>query len=150
MKVLVNRQARHEYDIEKTYTAGIVLAGHEVKSLRLGHGSLSGSFVKMLSGEAVLLNAQINQYQYASLKDYDPKRTRKLLLKKRELLELQEWSGNKKRALVPLSIDATGRYIKLQIGVGRGLKTYDKRKKMKERDQKRDLQKQLKQKYTIR
>jgi SsrA-binding protein len=73
-----------------------------------------------------------------------------LLLKKKELEELWQWTNNKKRALVALSIAAMGRYIKVQIGVGRGLKEYDKRRKIKERDQDRDLKRQLKQKYTIR
>lgn len=150
MKLIVNKQARHEYQIEQTYTAGIILTGQEAKSLRLRHGSLSGSYVKIINGDAVLLNAQINQYAYSSIKDYDPKRTRKLLLKKKELEELWEWSNNKKRALVALSVDALGRYIKVQIGIGRGLKEYDKRKKIKERDQDRDLKRQLKQNYKIR
>ena len=73
-----------------------------------------------------------------------------MLLKKKELLELSDWSTNKKRALIPLSIDIVGRYIKLQIGVGRGLKEYDKRQKIKARDQERDLRRQLKEKYPIR
>lgn len=150
MRLIDNRQARHDYHIETTYTAGIVLSGQEVKSLRLKHGSLSGSYIKIVSGEPLLLNAQINQYSYSAVKDYDPKRTRKLLLKKNEIEQLWEWSHNKKRALVALSIDAVGRYIKLQIGVGRGLKEYDKRRKIKERDQDRELKRQLKQHYKIR
>lgn len=150
MQLINNRSARHEYHIERTYTAGIVLTGQEVKSLRLRHGSLAGSYVKIIGDEAVLLNAQINPYKYAITTDYDPKRTRKLLLKKKEILELLEWNQNKKKALIPVSIDALGRYIKLHIGVGRGLKEYDKRQKIKDRDQDRDLKRQLKQKYSVR
>lgn len=144
MQLVINKKARHEYAIEQTYTAGLLLTGQEVKSLRLKHGSLSGSYVKVIGGDVVLLNAQINPYAYAITDDYDPKRTRKLLLKKKEILELNELQTNKKRALVPLSIEAKGRYIKLNIGVGRGLKQFDKRQKIKERDQKRDMQRQLK------
>lgn len=147
MQLVVNKKARFEYEIERTYTAGIILSGQEVKSLRLKHASLSGSFVKVIGDDVVLLNAQINPYSYAITTEYDPKRTRKLLLKKREILELKEWQTNKKRALVPLSIDAKGRYIKLEIGVGKGRKAYDKRKKLKERDQNRDMQRQLKQRW---
>lgn len=149
MQLVFNKKARFEYHIERTYTAGMVLTGQEVKSLRLKHASLAGSFVKIIGGEAVLLNAQINPYSYAITTEYDPKRSRMLLLKKHELEEMSEWSNNKKRALVPLSIETEGRYIKLQIGVGRGLKEYDKRKKIKERDQNRDLSRQLKQKYKL-
>jgi SsrA-binding protein len=150
MQLVFNRKARHEYDVERTYTAGIVLTGQETKSLRLHHGSLTGSYVKIIGGEAVLLNAQINPYAYAITTDYDPKRTRKLLLKKREIEELIEWSDNKKRVLVPLSIDGLGRYIKLSIGIGRGLKEFDKRKKIKARDQDRELRRSLKENYKIR
>jgi SsrA-binding protein len=144
MQLVFNKKARFEYDIERTYTAGIILTGQEVKSLRLKHASLTGSYVKIIGDDVVLLNAQINPYAYAITTDYDPKRTRKLLLKKREILELSEWQTNKNRALIPLSIDAKGRYIKLEIGVGRGLKHFDKRKKLKERDQARDVERQLK------
>lgn len=147
MQLINNRQARHEYDIEQTYTAGIVLSGPEVKSLRQKHGSLAGSYIRIIGGEAVLLNAQINPYAFSAIKEYDPKRTRKLLLKKSELLELSELSTNKKRSLVPLSIDLLGRYIKLTVGVGRGLKQFDKRRKIKERDQERDLQRELKKRW---
>lgn len=144
MQLVFNKKARFEYDIERTYTAGIILTGQEVKSLRLKHASLTGSYVKIIGDDVVLLNAQINPYAYAITTDYDPKRTRKLLMKKREILELSEWQTNKNRALIPLSIDAKGRYIKLEIGVGRGLKHFDKRKKLKERDQARDVERQLK------
>lgn len=144
MQLVFNKKARFEYDIERTYTAGIILTGQEVKSLRLKHASLTGSYVKIIGEDVVLLNAQITPYSYAITTDYDPKRTRKLLLKKREILELSEWQTNKNRALIPLSIDAKGRYIKIEIGVGRGLKHFDKRKKIKERDQARDVERQLK------
>ena len=144
MQLVFNKKARFEYSIERTYTAGIILTGQEVKSVRLKHASLTGSYVKIIGDDVVLLNAQINPYSYAITTDYDPKRTRKLLLKKREILELSEWQTNKNRALIPLSIDAKGRYIKIEIGVGRGLKHFDKRKKIKERDQARDVERQLK------
>ncbi|PIR61836.1 MAG: SsrA-binding protein [Candidatus Pacebacteria bacterium CG_4_10_14_0_8_um_filter_43_12] len=150
MQLISNKKARFDYQIEQTYTAGLILTGQEVKSLRLRHGSLTGSYVKIVGGQALLLNAQVNPYSFANTIDYEPRRTRQLLLKKKELLELSDWSTNKKRALIPLSIDIVGRYIKLQIGVGRGLKEYDKRQKIKARDQERDLRRQLKEKYPIR
>lgn len=144
MAIVVNKKARHEFSIERTYMAGLILTGQEVKSLRLGHASFAGSYVKVMSGEAFLLNAQINLYKYATNPDYDPKRTRKLLLNKRELLELQEWSHNKGRSIVPLAFVLEGRHIKLEIGIGRGRKEYEKRAVLRERDQKREMERELK------
>lgn len=144
MILVQNRHARHEYDIEQTYTAGVVLTGQETKSLRLGRASLVGSYVRIIQGEAILLNAQISPYQFAKTEDYDPKRTRKLLLKKREIHELETWSTQKKRSLVSLNFKLVANRIKLTIGIGKGLKSHDKRQKLKERDQKRELQKQFK------
>ncbi len=148
MSLIFNKKARHEYTIEQTFTAGVVLSGQEVKSLRLGHGSFAGSYIKIIGGEAFLLNAQINKYPYSQEKDYDPKRTRKLLLNKKELLELQEWSHNKGRTIVPLSFFAGGRNIKLDIGVGRGKKVFEKRAVLKQRDQEREMERDTK--YKIR
>jgi len=85
MTLLLNRRAKFDYEIAKELIAGIVLSGPEVKSLRNKSGSLVGSFVKIMSDEAFLLNAQITPYKFANNKDYDPKRTRKLLLSKKEL-----------------------------------------------------------------
>ncbi len=144
MILVQNKKARFEYDIEKTYQAGLVLTGPEVKSLRLKHASLTGSYVQIQSGEAVLLNAQINPYAYANNNDYDPRRTRKLLLSKKEILQLDELHKNGKRALVALAIELKGNLIKIKIGVGRGLKKYDKREKIKKRDQERQIQRQMK------
>lgn len=144
MILVQNKKARFEYDIEKTYQAGLVLTGPEVKSLRSKHASLTGSYVQIQSGEAVLLNAQINPYAYANNNDYDPRRTRKLLLSKKEILQLEELHKNGKRALVALAIELKGNLIKVKIGVGRGLKKYDKREKIKKRDQERQIQRQMK------
>jgi SsrA-binding protein len=148
MSLVVNKKARHEYTIERTYTAGIVLSGQEVKSLRLGHGSFAGSYVRIISGEAFLLNAQINAYKFAITTDYDPKRTRKLLLNKKELLELQEWSHNKGRSIVPLTFFAGGRNIKVDLGVGRGKKEFEKRAVLKQRDQEREIARDSKYRIT--
>lgn len=145
MILVQNRQARHDYDIEQTYTAGIVLTGQETKSLRLGHASLVGSYVRVVGGQALLLNSQISPYSFAAVDDYDPKRSRVLLLKKREIEDLENWSTQKKRTLVALNFLLLRNRIKLTIGIGRGLKQFDKRSKLKDRDQKRELQKQFKQ-----
>lgn len=144
MVLLQNKKATHEYEIEKTYTAGVVLSGPEVKSLRNKSGSLTGSFIKSIGGELVLLNAQISPYKFADNTEYDPKRTRKLLLRKREIVALIAALEQKGRALVPLSFELLGNKIKLRFGLGRGLKAYDKRAKMKERTMKRDIARQMK------
>ncbi len=143
MELLRNKKATHEFEILSQYVAGLVLTGPEVKSLRNKSGSLTGSFVKILSGQAYLMNAQISPYKFADNTDYDPKRTRKLLLKKRELLELQEVSQQKGRSLVPLSIAALGRTVKLRFGVGRGLKQFEKRDKLKKEQQTRDAAREI-------
>lgn len=144
MQLIYNKKAHHEFAIERTYTAGVILSGQEVKSLRLQHGSFAGSYIKIVGGEAFLLNAQINPYPFANPKDYDPKRTRKLLLNKKELLELMEWSNNKGRALVPLAFVTMGKKIKLEFGVGRGKKVFEKRAELRKRDQQRDIERENK------
>lgn len=137
MKLLVNKKARYEYAVDSTYTAGIVLTGAEVKSLRLKHGSLAGSFVKIIDGELFLINAQINPYAFADTREYDPKRTRKLLMRKKELVKLASLLDQKKATLIPLSVETVGRTIKLVFGVAKALKKHEKRTKLKDRDLKR-------------
>lgn len=144
MALLINKKARFEYDITSHVMAGVVLTGPEVKSLRGQHGSLTGSYVKIIGGEAWLLNAQIAPYQYADNRDYEPTRTRKLLLTKRELEQLQVESQRKGVVLVPMTFELLGRNIKLKIGIGRGKKLFEKRASIKARDQKRELERMFK------
>jgi len=144
MELVKNKKAYHEFEIKQTLTAGVELLGHEVKSLRLKHASLTGSFVKVLGNEVFLVNAQINPYSFAAAAEYDPKRTRKLLLRKKEIYALQEAASQKGWALVPLKIFLQGKVIKLELGVGKGKKLYEKKAVLKERDQRRDLDRQLK------
>jgi SsrA-binding protein len=139
MALLVNKKAHHEYEIERTLVAGIVLTGHEAKSLRLKHGSLTGSYVKVLSGEAFLINAQINPYPFADTREYDPKRTRKLLLSKKEIYGITELTERKGWGVVPLAIVFAQRHIKVEIGIGKGKKLYEKRAELKKKDQDRDM-----------
>lgn len=144
MKLVINKKARHDYDVSKVFRAGIILTGPEVKSLRNKAGSLRGSFVKSIGDELFLVNAQINPYSYADNTDYDPKRTRKLLLKKKEIHQLAEASSQKGWSLVPLSIDLEGKYIKATIGLARGKKQHEKREELKKRAQKRDAERERK------
>jgi SsrA-binding protein len=145
MLLLKNKTAHLDFELLKKYTAGLVLTGPEVKSVRAKHGSLQGSFVKILGGEAFLLNAQVNPYAAADNKDYDPKRTRKLLLSKKEIAQLSEAADRPKTTIVPLAVLAVGRYIKLELAVARGKKQFEKRADLKKKTIKRELDKQFKQ-----
>jgi len=145
MLLVPNKRARAEYDISKTLIAGIVLTGAEVKSLRLKQASLKGSYIKLVGSELFLINAQITPYKFADTRlEYDPKRTRKLLVKKKEILDLQALQEQKKVTFVPLSIKLVGKFIKVKIGVGKGLKKFEKKERLKKRDQERDVAKELK------
>ncbi len=144
MILVSNKTAKRDYEILKTYTAGIVLSGAEVKSLRLKHASLKGSYIKVIGNELLLINAQINPYSFADNKEYDPKKSRKLLLKKKEIYQLKEVTDKKKVAIVPLSFDLVGNRLKLQLGVGKGKKEFEKRADIKKRDLDRQVEVSLK------
>lgn len=145
MVLIPNKKARAEYAISKTLTAGIVLSGAEVKSLRARQGSLKGSYIKLVGGELFLINAQISPYKFSDpRKDYDPKRTRKLLVNKRELMDLQSLHEQKNVVFVPLSIDLVRNLIKVTVGVGKGLKKFEKRERIKKRDLERDVAREMK------
>lgn len=145
MLLIAHKKARHEYEISRTIQAGVVLTGAEVKSLRQKSGSLTGSYVKPVGGELFLIGAQITPYRFADNTEYDPKRTRKLLLRKKEITALAAATEQKGWALVPLSLDLVGNHIKLTIGVGRGKQEFEKREQLKRRAIKRELQRSIKQ-----
>jgi SsrA-binding protein len=143
MVLLANRKARQEYEFLETYLAGVVLEGREVKSLRNKSGSFTGSYIKPLGSELFLLNAQITPYASADNRDYDPKRTRKLLLKKREIAKMIEASSQKGISLIPLQFELLGRNIKLRFALARGKKLYERRAELKKRDMDRDLSREM-------
>ena len=133
-----NPKARFDYEILETLEAGLVLQGQEVKAIRTGKASIKGSYVKIFNNEAYLLGAQIAPYQPGNTpKDYDPQRTRKLLLKKSELKYLLGKSQERGLTLIPLKIFDHHGLIKLEIGIGKGKKKYDKRESIKKRDTQR-------------
>lgn len=140
MKVVAkNRRARYDYEITDTVESGVVLTGQEVKSCRNGHINLAGAYVSFLDGKAVLKNASITPYRFASgLENYNPNRDRPLLLSKRDIARLQSALDEKGVSLVPLEVRA-GKYIKILLGLGRGQKRYDKRQKIRDKDMKRKL-----------
>jgi SsrA-binding protein len=134
-----NKKARFEYSITDSFEAGIVLFGHEVKSLRAGRGDLSDSFAKVQNGEIYLKNAFIPPYQNSAINDYNPKRDRKLLLHKDQIGKL---IGSKDH-LIPLSIYEKRNMFKVDLGVGTSKKQFDKRRAIKERDQTRKIEQEL-------
>lgn len=138
-----NKRAFFDYQILEKMEAGINLYGAEVKAIRLGHADLSGSFVRIIGSEAYLVNAKIFPYKYAAPEGYDERRTRKLLLHKSEIIALRSKIEGANLALVPLSIYTTKSFIKVQIGLGKGKKEYDKRAKIKKRDIQRSVEQEL-------
>lgn len=139
---IINRKAYHNYHIIDRFEAGIQLQGMEVKSLRAGRADLSESAARILNGEAFLINANIPAYQNAFKKSYEPQRSRKLLLHKSQIQSLigKISSG---MSLVPLSLYEKNNLIKIQLGLGRSKKQFDKRKVIKERDQQRRIEQEL-------
>ncbi len=137
---IVNKKAFFDYTILDRLEAGVNLLGSEVKSLKGGHASLEGSFVRIIGNEAYLVNAQIFPYLYARPEGYDPKRTRKLLLHKQELISLKSKLEGANLTLVPLSWYTKGPLIKLEIGLARGKKQYEKREAKKAEDMRRELE----------
>lgn len=146
MILLQNRKARAEYEVLSEFQAGVQLTGPEVKSLRNKSGSLNGSFVKIVGNEVFLLGAQITPYKFADNREYDPTRTRKLLLKRSEIDKLIEASNTKGRTLVPLAFESVGRHIKLSFAIARGKKQYERRAELKKKAIERDVAREIKQK----
>lgn len=145
MALIQNKKARFNYEILETMEAGLVLAGYEVKSLRKSQGSLDGSRVVARGGEAFLVGATISPYQASNMpKDYDPTRTRKLLLHTKQIAEIAAAESQQGLTIVPLSVYNKGRSLKLEIAIVRGKKLHDKRQSIKKRDTERDLRRSLK------
>jgi SsrA-binding protein len=139
--VAKNRRARFDYEILETMEAGIVLTGPEVKSCRLGHIDLSGAYVSFLRDKPMLKQCKISAYPFASVTEILPiGRDKQLLLKKEEADKLQAQSEQKGISIIPLEIKA-GKFVKVLLGIGRGRKTIDKRKVIKERDISKRLRK---------
>lgn len=135
-----NRKAFHSFSIEDTFEAGLVLEGHEVKSIRSGQVSLNGAYVSIRGGEAYLKNMYVGKYKQASnLDGYDENRERKLLLHKNEILRLVSRLNEKGITLVPLEIYTSKRRLKLKFAVAHGKKQYDKRATIKKKETKRQL-----------
>lgn len=149
MKSLIeNKKARLEYEFLETFEAGMALSGFEVKSLRDGRGSLVGARVVVRGGEAFLAGATIPPYQEKNApKGYDPERSRRLLLNKKEIAELGSSEGQKGLTIIPTMVYNKARRLKLQVAIARHKKKHDKREALKERDSKRSIRRTLKNEY---
>lgn len=140
----VNKKAKFDYQILEKIEAGLMLLGHEVKSVRNKQIKLVGSYIGILNGECFLKQAHISAYPYAVYKDsYDPERQRKLLLNKREIAYLEGKLHEKGLTIVPLTVYSKGSHIKIEIGIAKGKKQYDKREVIKKRDIERDMRSSL-------
>jgi len=139
-----NRKAYHDYFIEETIEAGLVLQGTEVKSLRLGLANLTDSYAIVKNEEMFLLNGNISHYPQGNLANHDPLRTRKLLLHKEEIRKLTWKMSQKGFTLIPLKIYFVRGRAKVLIGLAKGKKSYDKRDTIKEKESKREVERVMK------
>ncbi len=139
-----NKKAYHNYFIEEKFEAGMVLTGTEIKSLRLGNANLNDSFAIVRNGEAFLNNLHISPYDFGNRENHDPDRMRKLLLHKKEIGRLFGKIREQGYSVVPLRLYLKNGLVKVEIGLAKGKKLYDKREVMKEKDQKRDMSQALK------
>jgi len=140
---ITNRRAFFDYQLLDRFEAGINLYGHEVKSVRLGKADLAGSYVRIIGSEAYLVNAKIFPYQPGQVEDYDQRRTRKLLLHKKEIISLKSKTDGANLALVPVSMYIKHGFVKLEVALGKGKRKYEKRESIKKRDIQRNLEQEL-------
>ena len=138
---ILNRKARHDYFVEETIEAGIALTGTEIKSIRNGSANIKDSYAVIKNEEVFLLNMFISPYKEGNQFNHEERRTRKLLLHKKEIRKLKEKIEMQGFTLIPLKIYFKANKAKVMLGVCRGKKNYDKRETIKERDQKREMQK---------
>jgi SsrA-binding protein len=138
-----NRRARHDYTIEDTVEAGLVLTGTEVKSLRAGRATLTDGFGQITDGEAWLHGVHIPQYTQGTWTNHEPRRTRKLLLHRREIDKLASSVNERGLTLVPLSLYFSDGKVKIELGLARGKRSYDKRQDLAKRDAAREVERAL-------
>lgn len=140
-----NRKANFNYEISDTYTAGMVLTGTEIKSIREGKANLTDSYCVVDHGEVWVKGMHISEYFYGSYNNHESRRDRKLLLTRKEIAKIEKQSGDAGYTIVPLRIFISEKgFAKMVIGIGRGKKEYDKRQSIKEREDKRDIDRMFK------
>jgi len=138
-----NRRARHDYTIEDVVEAGLVLTGTEVKSLRAGRATLADGFGQITDGEAWLHGVHIPQYTQGTWTNHEPRRTRKLLMHRKEIDRLERSISERGLTLIPLSLYFSGGKVKIELGLARGKRTYDKRHDLAKRDAAREVEREL-------
>ena len=139
-----NRKAYHDYFVEETYEAGIELFGTEVKSVRLGSVNLKDSFCTIRRGEMFALGIRISPYEKGNIFNRDPLREKRLLMHKKEILKLDSYSARDGYSLVPLSLYFSGSRVKVELGLCKGKKLYDKREAEAQKSAKREMERHLK------
>jgi SsrA-binding protein len=142
--IAVNRRARHDYTIEDTLEAGLVLTGTEIKSVRAHKANIAEAYARVEKGEAWLIGAHIAEYAQGNRYNHAPTRTRKLLLHRDQIAELTGLQGAKGLTIVPLRLYIRGGRAKLELGIARGKKTHDKRRAIAERDMRREMERESK------
>ncbi|MBM0066195.1 SsrA-binding protein SmpB [Alkalicoccobacillus gibsonii] len=142
-----NKKARHDYFIEETFEAGMVLQGTEIKSMRAGRMNLKDSFARIRNGEVYLHNAHIAEYEQGNRFNHEPTRARKLLLKKKEISQLIGQTQQQGYSLVPLKVYIKNGFAKVLLGVAKGKKNYDKRDTLRRQDAKREVDRALKERF---
>ena len=147
-KEIVNRKARYEYHLSDQFEAGVVLVGTEVKSLRAGNANLNDAYCMVHNGNLIIKSMYIAEYEYGNMNNHETRRDRRLLLKKSELKKIEKKITEKGMTLVPYKIYFTERgFVKIEIWLAAGKKSYDKRQTIKDRDNKRQLDR-IKKEYT--
>lgn len=148
-KTIENRKARHDYHIEETFEAGIVLQGTEVKSLRAGQANLKDSFARVKDNEVYLVNMHISPYEQGNQFNHEPTRERKLLLHKSEIRKLIGKTKEKGLTLVPLKVYFTRGKVKVELALAKGKNLYDKRQDMAAKDAKREMERAFRERQKV-
>lgn len=149
-KIIANNPtARHNYTIEDTIEAGIVLTGTEIKSIRNGKVNMKDTYANIKNGEVFIYGMHISPYEHGNIYNKDPLRTRKLLLTRREINKLYGLIKQKGYSLIPISLYFSGNFLKIELGVGKGKKLYDKREEIAKKDAQRRIQQHMSEKYSV-
>jgi SsrA-binding protein len=141
--VALNRKARHEFTIDETFEAGLVLTGTEIKSVRAGKANIANAYARIEKGEAWLIGADIAPFEQGNRYNHDPKRNRKLLLHRREIDELLGRAQQKGQTIVPLRLYLHHGKAKIELGLARGKQLHDRRRDIADRDARRDIAREL-------
>ena len=139
-----NKKAYHDYFVDEKYEAGIELFGTEVKSIRAGSVNLKDSYIDVKDGELFVIGMHVSPYEHGNIFNRDPMRRRRLLMHKREIMKLHGLSSQKGFSLIPLSLYFSGSRVKVEVGLCRGKKLYDKRETLAKKDQRREAEKEFK------